>query len=109
MNEIIIEYYDSLNYYGYSKEEADDILKMIYIKYGNLKKNELKEVLYNAMISCDEEKELTINNRLIHIDGLWFASRKYAKYRYIIKDFPLDNLVKVMVNAVVSPVVILSV
>lgn len=99
MDETILEYYDSLNYYGYTKKEANILLKMIYKKYGNLTENEIKEVLYNAMTSCREEKELTLEERLIHIDGLWYASRKYAKYRSLIKNFPVDDLVKVMINA----------
>lgn len=99
MDEIILEYYDSLNYYGYTKKEANNLLKMIYKKYGNLTENEIKEVLYNAMNSCLEEKELTIEERLIHIDGLWYTSKKYAKYRYLIKNYLVDDLVKIMINA----------
>lgn len=46
---------------------------------------------------CDDfvqEDDLSLDDRLIHIDGLWYASRKYAKFRSIIKDLSLDDMVK---------------
>ena len=98
MDEIIKEYYTSLNYYGYRTDEAEKLLKLIMIKYGELSETEIKEVLYNAMTSCNEQYNLSFEERLNHIDGLWFASREYAMYRSEIKNYEVDDLVNIMFN-----------
>lgn len=48
------------------------------------------------MTLCDEEDDLSLGDRLIHIDGPWYVSRKYAKLRSKIKNLSLDDMVKVM-------------
>ena len=96
MKNIIDKFYTSLCYYGYSLEDTDNLYKALRIKYGNLSEDEFKEVLYNVMTSCIEEDDLSLDDRLIHIDGLWYASRKYAKFRCKIKGLSLDDMVKNM-------------
>ena len=73
---VIREYFDSLLFYGFTIEKSSDIFRMIIKKYGDLEIKEIMQVLYSAMTSCRDDANLSIENRLMYIDGLWYASKK---------------------------------
>ncbi|MBR3898391.1 MAG: hypothetical protein IKJ43_03835 [Bacilli bacterium] len=96
---VIREFFDSLLFYGFTVEESNEIFYVIMNKYGDLETKEMMQVLYAAMTSCNDDPNLSIENRMMYIDGLWYASKKYAKFRSKLKDLDSDDICKVITNA----------
>lgn len=95
---VIREFYDYLLFCGYSQKETHKLFVAIITKYGNLNYREIMQVLYNAMTSCREDDKMSIDERLMYIDGLWFTSLYYAAYRSYLKDYDVDDIVKILEN-----------